>query len=161
MRSEPARVATAMVLATLLLLVALGIGAVDRATTLAAYLLVLAAIGVASLLRTFAGTPDIRSSPLEHALARQPDPRPRPPDLVRVERELTLGVANAGHMHRRLAPMLRDVAFARLGGRLTRERLGDEAWELLRPDREEPADPYAPGPSLNEIRRVVARLEQL
>jgi hypothetical protein len=71
-------------------------------------------------------------------------------------------MSNAGHLHRRLVPILRDVASARLGGRLTRERVGDDAtWELVRPDRPEPQDAHAPGASLEQIRRAVERLEAL
>ena len=161
MRSERTRIVSAVVGVTVVLVVLLGIRPVATSTLLAVYVLVLAAIGVASLARSLAGDPDLRVSPFEYALARKPDRPNRPPELVRVERELTLGTSNAGHLHGRLIPMLQDVALARLGGRLTRERLGDDAWELLRPDRPQPDDRHAPGASLQQIRRVVARLEEL
>ena len=64
---------------------------------------------------------------------------------MRIEREITLGTSSAGHLHTRLLPLLREAAAARLGVDLelrpsARARLGDDAWELLRPDRPEPDD---------------------
>ena len=91
----------------------------------------------------------------EHALSRQPEQPTRPPELVRIEREITLGSTSAGHLHTRLLPLLREAAEARLGPRPTREQLGDEAWELLRPDRPEPGDRNAPGISLRRVRSIV------
>ena len=42
-----------------------------------------------------------------------------------------------------------------------RTLLGDETWELVRPDRPEPADRHAPGLPLGALERAVASLEQL
>jgi hypothetical protein len=160
--NERARIVTAATVATIGLVIALGVGPVSTATILAAYVLVLAAIGIGALTRALAGAPDLRVSPFERALSYEHHPQTRPPELVRVEREITLAMSNAGHLQRRLVPMLRDVASARLGGRLTRERVGDDAtWELVRPDRPEPEDAHAAGASLDRIRRVVAHLETL
>ena len=39
--------------------------------------------------------------------------------------------------------------------------LGEDAWELLRPDRPEPRDRDAPGIPLRRLRTVVDTLEQL
>jgi hypothetical protein len=160
-RSEPRRVASAVALATVALVVLLAVRPVATGTIVAAYVLVLAVVATASLTRILGGEPDLRISPFDKALAQKPDETSRPPELIRVERELTLGTSNAGHLHTRLVPMLRDVALARTGGTLTRERLGDATWELLRPDRPAPVDRHAPGASLREIRRVVTRLEEL
>jgi MoxR-like ATPase len=108
-----------------------------------------------------AGSDGPAHSPYERALTRKPEPPGRPSELVRVERELTLGTSSAGQLHNRLIPLLRDAAVARLGRDLSRERLGDEAWELLRPDRPEPEDRNAPGVSLRRVRSVVSTLERL
>jgi hypothetical protein len=164
---ELKRVASGLVLATALLVIMLGVRPIATGTLVAAYVLVLAAIGIASLTRLLAGEPDLRASAFERALTREPDPPTRPPELVRVEREITLGVSTAGHFYLRLLPLLRDVAAARLGydlelrPALARERLGDDVWALLRPDRPEPADRHASGVPLTEVRRVVDRLEAL
>src|SRR3954468_17869250 len=102
MRHERRRAVSGVVCATLLLGVMLGIRPVATSTLVAAYVLVLAAIGVASLTRVLAGEPDLRASGFERALTREPPATGRPPELVRVEREITLGVSTAGHLHRRL-----------------------------------------------------------
>ena len=154
-------------ISTILFVVLLGIRPVTTSTIVAGYVLALAAIALAAITRVIAGDPDLRASAFERALTRRPEPPGRPPELVRVEREITLGVSTAGHLHLRLIPLLREAAAARLGyeperrPELARQRLGDDAWELLRPDRPEPLDRHAAGASVAQIKRVVARLESL
>src|SRR3954454_20862887 len=115
MRDERRRAVSGVVFATLVLGVLLAIRPIATSTLAAAYVLVLAAIGIASLTRLLAGEPDLRASAFERALTREPAAPSRPPELVRVEREITLGVSTAGHLHLRLLPLLREVAAARLG----------------------------------------------
>ncbi len=162
MTSERRRVATVVAGLTIALIVALGVRPVSGGRIAAGYVLALAAVALASatrILRTrVAGD---APSAFDLALARRPDEPMRPAELVRIEREITLGTTTAGHLHTRLIPLLRDAAVARLGVDVTRERLGDEAWELLRPDRPEPEDRNAPGIPLRQVRSVVATLEQL
>jgi hypothetical protein len=161
-RSERYRISTAVAGATAALIVVLGIHPLSTSRIVAGYVLVLAAIALASLLRQLAAGGDFPpASDLERELARTPEEPGRPPELVRVERELTLGMANAGHLHTRLIPLLRDAALARLGGRLSQDRVGTETWELLRPDRPAPADRTDPGISLRRLRAVVDELELL
>jgi hypothetical protein len=106
-------------------------------------------------------------SQFERLLTRAPEEQVRPPELVRVEREITLGTSSAGHVHLRLLPLLREVATAKLGLDLERRPaqarglLGDDAWELLRPDRPAPVDRTAPGLPLRRIRELVDTLEAL
>jgi hypothetical protein len=145
---------------TLVLVVALGVRPVSGERIVAAYVLALAAIAIAALVRALAGGPP-HASPFEAALSSAPESPGRPPELIRIERELTLGTSSAGHLHNRLVPLLREAAAARLGRELTRERVGDEAWELVRPDRQEPDDRNAPGISLRRVRAVIAALERL
>jgi hypothetical protein len=67
--------------------------------------------------------------------------------------------------------MLREAATVRLATRQSvdierrpdqaRRLLGDDAWELLRPDLPAPADPHGPGISLGRLRRVVDALERI
>jgi hypothetical protein len=95
----------------------------------------------------------------------------RPPELVRTERDIVLGTSGAGHLHDRLLPMLREAAAARLsaGHNVDLERrpdaaralLGDDAWELLRPDRPQPRDRTDPGISMRRLRDVIGTLEKL
>jgi hypothetical protein len=168
MRSERRRVATLTVLTTLALIVVVGLHPVSTDRIAAGYVLTLAAIGLAAVTRILAADSwRDRSSHFEHVLARKPAEQTRPSELVRIEREITLGGSSAGHLHTRLLPLLRDAAAARLGidfelqpGR-AQAALGDDTWELLRPDRPAPADRNAPGLPLRRVRTVVDQLERL
>jgi hypothetical protein len=165
--TERRRIATSVAVATLALAVALGVQpiAVDR--ILSAYVLVLAAIAFAALTRVLRGASEWPApSEFAHALRPRIGVTVRPPELIRTEREITLGTANAWHLHTRLAPLLRDVAAARgidfaRRPALARELLGDETFELLRPDRPAPADRSAPGLPLARVRAAVDTLERL
>jgi len=111
------------------------------------------------------------ASRFEQALRKRKPSTAPPVELLRMERELILGTANADHAHRRLLPLLRATAAARLAARhgIELERrpeaasalLGAEVWELLRPDRQEPADRHGPGLPREQIVAVIERVESL
>jgi hypothetical protein len=166
-RHEGRRLILPLVLANIALIVLLGIRPIATATILAAYVLALAAIALELVTRTLAARSNTEArSAFEHALDRKPADWTRPPELVRMERELTLGAASAGHLHMRLLPLLREIATARLGfepersPERARTLLGDEAWELLRPDRPAPLDRNAPGVSHRQLERCIDALER-
>ena len=108
-----------------------------------------------------------KRSALAAALEREPESEARPPEIERIERELTLATANAFDLYVRLRPMLRVIASARLAVRGLRldedgeELLGKELWALLRPDRPPPVDRHAPGISPEALRDAVDRVEAL
>lgn len=117
-------------------------------------------IGVAAMLIALPRIPRRRR-------ARNPPPPPsRPADLMRVEHDVAARQA-AVEVHVRLRPLLAEIATARLGRRrrLTAAEaqalLGDELWELVRPDRPWPADPKGPGLSLEQLAQMTDRLERL
>lgn len=95
----------------------------------------------------------------------------RLPDLERVERDVSLAASSAYDVHYRLRPTLREITLTLLaaarGVSLDRqparahELLGDETWDLVRPDREAPADPRGPGLDGPRLERVVDSLESL
>jgi uncharacterized protein (DUF1501 family) len=91
-------------------------------------------------------------------------PKPRGlPELEKLEREVTLGSADAYDLHYRLLPSLRAIAQARLersGREPSPETLG-RWWELLRPDREPPDDRSARGISPAELRALVSDLARM
>jgi hypothetical protein len=157
---EARRLAVGVVLATLALIILLGLRPVARETILAGYAIALASIAIAALTRIMRQARNNAPSRFEHELTRERIPPGRPNALVRIERELTLANSNAGHVHDRLRPMVRDIAQARLGRAATREQLGAETWALIRPDAPEPDDRSAPGLSLGTIRRVIEALER-
>jgi hypothetical protein len=158
-----------VVLVTIGLVVALGLRPVSTREIVAAYVLALTCIALLALAREahVAHEWERSTSELERALAPREQVRERPSELMRVERDVTLSVANAGELHTRLLPKLRDVAAARLavdrGVSLTNARgiLGDAAWELLRPDRPAPDDRSAAGIPLERIAGLVDTIERL
>ncbi len=136
------------------------------------YVLVLAAVGLGHLLRLLRnGLPERRPSVVDAALRPRARPLVRIPELERIEREVTLGQATAFDLHFRLRPTLRRIASELLQSRrgidldrdpvAARRALGDETWQLVRPDREPPPERFAPGIELRRLGDVVARLEAI
>jgi hypothetical protein len=106
---------------------------------------------------------------LERALRRPPAEPERLPELERIERAVTLATATDFDAHARLRPVLCEIAEARLAARgirlddsaAARAILGEETWELVRPDRKVARGRNTPGPDAEQLRRVVAVLEGL
>ena len=115
-----------------------------------------------------------RAFPPETALAAA-GPRRRssqqPASLARAENEVALAVASTFDLHYRLVPRLRDTAAGLLASRrhvsleaspdTARAVLGEEAWELVRPDRPAPQDRLASGIERERLARVVDALEAI
>jgi hypothetical protein len=102
-------------------------------------------------------------SELDRALASETKREPRVSELERTEREVTLATASAYDLHVRLLPHLREIAQCRLerdGKTSGPETLG-RWWDLLRPDRPEPDDRFAPGIKAAELRALVSDLERM
>jgi hypothetical protein len=107
--------------------------------------------------------PRRRRSPFEEALVEVKRTDRSPSQVEQMERAVTLGVANAYDFHVRLLPHLREIAQCRLeraGQTSSPETLG-RWWELLRPDRAEPADRFASGVPESELLALVADLERM
>jgi hypothetical protein len=165
---ERGRIAIPVALTTLALAVLLGVRPLPADRIVAGYMLALAAIGLAALTRSLSSaTSEQPASQFDRMLARRAEQASRPPELVRIEREIMLGASSAGHLHLRLLPLLREVASAKLGVDLelrperAKTLLGDDAWKLLRPDRAPPEDRTAPGLPLRRLRALVDTLERL
>jgi hypothetical protein len=136
------------------------------------YVLLLAAFALGRLLSALrAAVPRRRRSAFDAALRRRGHSFQRIPELERMEREVALGIATAFDLHYRLRPRLRRIAAALLAARrgieldaqpdAARRALGDEAWELVRDDREPPRERFGPGIELDMLRTVVTSLEAL
>jgi hypothetical protein len=100
------------------------------------------------------------------ALQREPEKPRRPAELERLERELTMATATAFDLHARLRPVLQEIVGMRLavrGLRLDEGEgvVGEELWQLVRPDRPPPSERHDPGIPHAALRRVVERLETL
>ena len=118
-----------------------------------------------------AGEGEPTASPYERALRRRERAPARPGELAKLEREVALAAGSSFDLHFRLRPVLRDIAAHRL---VTRRGLaldgdspevpallGDELWEVVRPDREPPDDRFGPGLPLARLRDAVERLERM
>ena len=136
----------------------------ERRIAVHVYLLFVGALVMFSVVAAVAAAvPRARRSELAVALGERREPPPRVPKLAKVEREVTLSIGNAYDLHARLLPQLREIAAARLeraGKRPGPDTLG-RWWELLRPDRPEPTDRFAPGLPEAELRALVADLERM
>ena len=157
---------------TLALVVLLALRPLSTSRALAIWIVLAAAVALVALVRGIRdgdGAP--RDRRFEAALRARKQPAPEPAELLRMERELSLGIGSAEYAWRRLLPHLRAVASALLGSRhgLELERrpeaartiLGDDVWELLRPDRPEPVDRHGPGVPRQRLEATIARLESL
>lgn len=103
--------------------------------------------------------------------AQKPGPVPKPSELLRTEQQISEGMRSTLGSHVRLRPALAEIAARRLTARgLALERistpdgerlLGEQLWELVRPDRPFPEDRYGPGVSAPELSAMLERLERL
>jgi len=161
-----------LVVATAVLGVLVGLDTLSVERALAIWAVVLTGLVLAGLVRDIrSGDGPSRARRFEAAVRRQPAPSAPPVELVRMERELELGIANAAYAHRGLLPLLRAAATARIGSRhgfdlehrpdAARRLLGDDVWELLRPDRPQPADRHGPGVPRHLVAAAIERLESL
>lgn len=157
MNVERRRLFAAFFFTTVGFVIAIGIGPVSRETIVSAYVLALAGILLASLTR-IAAEPNERRPPsaLDDALRPREQSAVRPAALVRIEREITLGTASAGHLHLRLLPLLREAATARRTGRLS-----DDEWRRLTAGLPSDDDRNAPGIPVGRLRRLVHEIEAL
>jgi hypothetical protein len=113
--------------------------------------------------------PDTRA--FERALRTRRPRASRLRELERIEHDVVQGAANPLDLHRRLRPLLRQIATHRLAIRHgvaldaddghAQRLLGDEAWALLRPGRELPDERRGPRLGVHEIEAIVDRLETL
>jgi hypothetical protein len=136
----------------------------DRSLALHVYVLFVGALVMIVVLSGIgAAAPRARRSDLRRALDEKPAQTPTVPQLARVEREVTLGIGNAHDFHTRLLPHLREIAEARLerqGRRPGPDTLGPW-WDLLRPDRPQPAERFGPGIRQADLRALVSYLEKM
>jgi hypothetical protein len=137
------------------------------------FVLFVGALGLAAAVRaTHGASPDVHEPSLVDELDDPLDILPqRPAELERLEREVYLSLGSSFYLHHRLRPLLREIASNRLLLRhgIDPDRrpdeaakiVGPQAWEWLRPDRQEPRDRWAPGPPMAELSSVVAALERI
>jgi hypothetical protein len=159
-------------LAAVVLVVLLSLPNLQTSRALAIWVVLVAALVLMVLIRqsTEPGWSEPRRR-FEEALRRRKPAPAQAVEFLRMERELSLGMADADHAHRRLLPLLRAAAAARLAARhgtalerrpeTARALLGDEVWELLRPDRPDPEDRHGPGVQREQVVAVIEAVEAL
>jgi hypothetical protein len=151
----------------------LAIPRLSRPRALAIWVVLVAALFLVTLIRqrrAHAGPQP--AGRFEQALRHAGKPAAsQPMELLRMQRELVLGNADADHADRRLLPLLRAAAATRIAARhgfelelrpgAARALLGEDAWELLRPDRPQPADRHGPGVPQKRLEALIERVESL
>jgi hypothetical protein len=139
-----------------------------RELALDLFLLLIASGAIVALVRALSGVAP-RAPARRVASARRVSQRL--PELDRTERAVLLSASTAFDVHYRLRPILREIAGMRLATRrglgldtdteAVRAVVGDETWDLVRPDREPPELRFAPGIAAPQLREVVAVLERI
>jgi hypothetical protein len=110
-------------------------------------------------------------SPFDGSLRRPQVSAERPGSLSRLEREVSMAGSAAFDVHFRLRPVIAALATELLSSRrgIDLERdpdqahaaLGDDVWELVRPDRAPPAERHGSGIDEAHLGRVVTALERV
>jgi len=166
------RVLEALSLPTLGLLIVAALVPGRLALAMHIWLLLVCGIALATVLRALLRAyPPAPRPALEEALERTTPTEERLPSLARLEREVTLGASSSYDLHYRLRPTLRETAAGLLAVRRgitldaepkrAQAALGEQTWQLVRPDREPPDDRLARGLTEDELRALVESLEAL
>ena len=110
-------------------------------------------------------------SPFLASMRREEVAVERPSSLARVEREVSIACTSAFDTHQRFRPSLIELARGLLASRRgidldgepdrARAVLGDDLWELVRPDRPRPTDKQAGGIDEEQLGRIVVALERI
>lgn len=165
---QPAKVPAFLTVVLAVLVVVLP-GRIDLAVRV--YVLALAGLAAIHLLRALRAAHPRTPSRFEAALRTRGDRAGRLPGLEQLEREVTLATSTAFDLHYRLRPTLRRIAGELLAARrgvdldgdpaAARTALGEEAWQLVRADRDPPRDRFATGADLASLGAIVTSLEAL
>ena len=135
------------------------------------WLLVMLGLACLTLLQIIHTVYPSGDSPFLASLRRPSISAEQPTSLARTEREVSMAGAAAFDVHFRLRPVLVDLAADLLSTRrgIDLERnperahlaIGDEVWEIVRPDRPEPAQRHAAGLDRATLDRIVTALEHV
>jgi hypothetical protein len=166
------RLAKTALAAVVALVVLLAIPRLSTPRALGIWVVLVTALVLVTLIRHSRGSGEPEpASRFEQALSERKRATARPEELLRMDRELVLGSADADHAYRRLLPLLRATAAARIASRhgfelerrpeAARALLGEDVWDLLRPDRPAPEDRHGSGVPRDRIEAVIERVESL
>jgi hypothetical protein len=134
----------------------------DRDLVVRVYLLVAGGLALEALVRAAARLAPRRARRRSPRRGRR-EPADRPAELARLEDQVVLAAATAADLHFRLRPVLREIAAERAAARGLEldEGQAGAAWELVRPDRPAPADPFAKGMRPARLAEIVDALERI
>ena len=165
------RVTELMLLPTIALAVALALASDRAALEVHVWLLVVLGLALLAFMRIARAAYPATTSPFVASLRQPPVTVERPGALTRLEREVSMAGSAAFDVHYRLRPSLvelasellsshRGIDFEREPDR-ARAALGEDVWEVVRPDRPQPAEHLAPGSTRHSLDRVVTALERV
>jgi len=165
------RVAELVLLPTIGLAVAVALAPDRAALEVHVWLLVVLGLALVAFLGIVRATYPSGSSPFVASLGQPRVAVERPAALVRLEREVSMAGSAAFDVHFRLRPTLMELAAELLSSRRgidlehdpdrAHAVLGDDVWELIRPDRPHPPERHAAGIGAAELGRVVTALEHV
>jgi hypothetical protein len=162
-----------LAVATVALLTVVSVLPRYRERSLQVFVVVAGAVAIRLLVVAFVETTS-RSGPFAFDRALVPPP-PReltvPSEPERIRFEVGAATHRSMELHHQLRRRLRRLAQDRLAAdhgvdmdadpEAARRLLGDEAWDLLRPDRVAPADRFGPGMPVEGVTRIVTAVEEL
>lgn len=135
------------------------------------WLLVVLGVSLVALLGVVHAAFPTAPSPFVASLTRPVVRLERPASLAQLERGVAMAEASAFDLHYRLRPVLVELTGELLATRhgidLQRDSgpahaiLGDDVWEIVRPDRPEPRERLADGISAETLARVITSLEHV
>ena len=134
-----------------------------RNVTLHVYVIVVGALIMLGIVAAAGDAVPRRRSDFDRALSESGRQERPLAEFEKLQREVALASASAYDLHRRLLPQLREIARCRLErtGRTPGPETLGRWWDLLRPDRPEPADRFAAGIDRSELVALVADLERM
>jgi hypothetical protein len=138
------------------------------AAALDAYVLALGAVAAAAVVTRTRALRHRGASPIDRPLPGAAPGTGRTAELDRIERLVVLSANSSFDVHYRLRPLLRELAASRLAARgidLDRSPeaelvLGDDLWNVVRPDLEL-GNRAAPGMPVEAAERLVDALERV
>jgi hypothetical protein len=160
-------------LATAILVVALFTTPSHRQLAVRVYVILVEVVGARLLVRALVRATWV-PGPLPFDLALRPPvvrAAGRASEPGQIANELGSAATRALELHYRLRPRLRAIAADRLAAKRglaldadaekSRYLLGEEAWDLLSPDRKPPEERFGPGPGVEKLARIVGAVEVL
>ena len=156
--------------ATAGVLIAIALAGAERGLALYAYLLLLCALALALLRQRIRASFPV-AIPLESRVRKPASRDERIQQLEALSQRIAAAETSTFDLHYRLRPVLRQIVAARLARRhgvdldrdpeRSRMLVGEELWELVRPDREPPEERFARGLSNRQVDGLIDRVEAL